>query len=185
MKSFWQNLSKPFTVLAPMEGVTDVVFRDIISNIGKPDVLFTEFISADGLFSRGFDNTVKRFDKSPIQHPIIAQIWGTNPETFYKTAKYVQEQNFDGIDVNMGCPDTNVMKRGGGAALIKNENLAKELIAALKEGAPKIAISVKTRIGVDEIITEKWIEFLLQQKLDALTVHLRTAEEKSRVDAHW
>lgn len=185
MKSFWQALKKPYTVLAPMEGVTDYVFREIISEVGKPDVLFTEFISSEGLFSRGHENTVRRFEKSEKQHPIIAQIWGTNPNTFYKCAKYVQQAGFDGIDVNMGCPDTNVMKRGSGAALIKNENLATDLIQALRDGAGNISVSVKTRIGIDEIVTEKWIEFLLKQNIDALTIHLRTAEEKSRVDAHW
>jgi len=183
--NFWQNLPKPFTVLAPMEDVTDFVFHEIIAEIAKPDVLFTEFTSADALFSKGRDKVIRSFMFSEKQRPIVAQIWGTNPEFYFKAAQLITELNFDGIDLNMGCPDKAVNKKKAGAALITNPNLAKELIQAAREGATKIPVSVKTRIGFNEIITNDWITFLLSQNIDELTVHGRIATEMSKGIANW
>lgn len=188
MISFWHQLSllyKPFLVLAPLDGVTDFVFREIISQTAKPDVLFTEFTNTDALVSRGFDKTISRLKFSEKQRFIVAQIWGTNANNFYKAAALVKELGFDGIDINMGCPDRAVMKLGSGASLIQNPSLAAEIIKATKEGASGIAVSVKTRIGVNTVVTESWIQFLLEQKLDALTVHGRTARELSKAPVHW
>ncbi len=184
MKSFWQNLPKPFTVLAPMEGVTDVVFREIIADLGKPDVFFTEFVSTGGIMSKGRAKVGRSFKFTQRQKPIVAQIWGTKPEDFYNTGKYCKELGFDGIDLNMGCPIDTVIKKGACSALINNHELAAEIIQATKEGS-RLPVSVKTRIGFKEIAIEDWIGFLLEQNLSALTVHLRTVEEMSRVDAHW
>lgn len=184
MKSFWQNLAKPFTVLAPMEGVTDVVFREIIADLGKPDVFFTEFVSTGGIMSKGRAKVGRSFKFTPRQKPIVAQIWGTKPEDFYNTGKYCKELGFDGIDLNMGCPIDTVIKKGACSALINNHQLAAEIIQATKEGSG-LPVSVKTRIGFNEIKIDEWIGFLLEQNLSALTVHLRTVEEMSRVDAHW
>lgn len=185
MANFWQQLPKPFIALAPMEDVTDYVFREIIADIGKPDVMFTEFTNTDGLFSKGRDKVIQSFDFSEKQRPIVAQIWGTNPETFYKAAILIRELGFDGIDINMGCPVATVMKKCAGAGLIREPNLAKELIDAVKKGAGDMPVSVKTRIGTKEIITEEWTSFLLEQDLDALIIHGRTSDEQSKVPAHW
>jgi nifR3 family TIM-barrel protein len=185
MKNFWKTLHKPFTALAPMDGVTDYVFREIIAETAKPDVFFTEFTNTDALTSKGYDKVVKNLKYSEEQKPIIAQVWGINPESFYKTAQIISKMGFEGIDINMGCPDKAVNKIGAGAALIKDANLAKEIISATKKGAPNLAISVKTRIGFDKVITEEWITFLLEQNIDALTIHGRTAAELSKVDADW
>lgn len=186
MANFWAHLPEPFFVLAPMENVTDLVFRDIIAELSPPDVLFTEFTAVDGLFSKGREETLEKLRFSAKQRPIVAQIWGVDPELFYKTTLLVTELGFDGIDINMGCPDRAVCKRGAGAASIKNPDLAKELIAAVKRGAgEKIAVSVKTRLGFNEIKTLDWIPFLLEQKIDALTVHGRIATQMSKGAAHW
>ena len=185
MNNFWQTLPLPFTVLAPMDGVTDVVFRQIITQIGKPDVLFTEFINCDGLMSKGHEKVGESLKFLKNEKPIVAQIWGINPETFYKSAKYCKELGFSGIDINMGCPIRTITKDGSCSALIKNPNLAKELITAAKEGAGGLPVSVKTRLGFNSIQLEEWIGFLLKQDLQALTVHLRTVEELSKVPAHW
>lgn len=185
MVNFWRGLSKPFFVLAPMEDVTDFVFREIVAEIARPDVFFTEFTSADGLISNGYEATVQRLKYSENQRPIVAQIWGTNPESLYKAAKLVTELKFDGIDINMGCPADTVVKRGAGAALIKNHNLTKEIIDAVKNGANGLPVSIKTRIGFDRIVTGRWISFLLEQKIDALTVHGRIALQMSREEANW
>lgn len=188
MSFLWKNLirtNEPFLALAPMEAVTEYVFRELLCDIGKPDVMFTEFTSAEALDSEGFDRTIGRFDYSERQRPIIAQIWGISPKSFYNTAKIVKEKGFDGIDINMGCPDKAVMKKGSGACLSENPTLAAELIAAMKDAAPELQLSVKTRLGLKTNISNTWIPFLLNQKIDALTLHARTAKELSDVPAHW
>lgn len=184
-KFSWQNLKRPFLVLAPMEDVTDIVFRQMIIKTGRPDVFFTEFTSTDGLFSEGALHTLRRLQFSPVEKPIIAQIWGNNPANYFKAGKLIREMGFDGLDINMGCPDKAIIKHGCCGALIDNQSLAKELIHAARQGAEDLPIGVKTRIGVKEIKTESWISFLLAQDLQALTIHGRTVSEKSKVPARW
>lgn len=183
-KSFWNELDKPFTILAPMEGVTDFVFREIIQEIGRPSVFFTEFTNVDGLTSIGFEKTSESLKFNQKQNPIVAQLWGNNPENFKLSAKICLEMGFNGIDINMGCPDRTVVNKGNCAALIKNPELAKKIIEFTRNGAVDLPVSVKTRIGFSELNLE-WIKFLLSQNLDALTLHLRTAAELSKVPAHW
>lgn len=185
MKNFWLQLQKPFTVLAPMDGVTDFVFRQIIAEIGRPDVFFTEFTNCDGLVSLGREKLSENLMFGPSQKPIVVQIWGSNPENFYKSAKYIKKLKFDGIDINMGCPDKVVRRHGACGDLIKNPLLAKEIIKAVRKGAGVLPVSVKTRIGMNAPEIEDWISFLLEQNLDAITVHLRTVKELSKVPAHW
>lgn len=174
-----------FTVLAPMDGVTDVVFRQIVTSVGKPDVLFTEFVNCDGLMSVGQERVMQRLLFKKNEHPLVAQIWGINPETFYESAKLIVKLGFDGIDINMGCPQRTVTNGGACAALIKNKSLAKEIIEATKKGSQGLPVSVKTRIGFSKNQIDEWIQFLLEQNLSALTIHLRTAKELSLVPAHW
>ena len=186
MTNFWTKLPKPFSVLAPMENVTDFVFREIVANeLPKPDVLFTEFTNVDALSSAGYEKTIHRFKFSKEQHPIVAQIWGTNPEHFAKAAQIAEKFGFDGIDINMGCPVRAVIKIGACSALINNRPLVAEIIKATRKGTKKLPISVKTRIGFKDIETEDWITFLLEQELDAITIHGRTAKQMSDVPANW
>ena len=186
MSNFWTKLPKPFVALAPMEDVTDYVFREIVATeLPSPDIMFTEFTNVEALNSEGFERTIPRFRFSEKQRPIVAQIWGMKPENYYKTAKMIVDLGFDGIDINMGCPDKAVVKIGACSALINNQPLAKEIITATKEGAPNLPISVKTRLGLKEIVTEEWITFLLEQKIDAITVHGRTSKQMSDVPADW
>ena len=186
MTNVWNKLPKPFVVLAPMEEVTDHVFREIVATeLPRPDLCFTEFTNVEALNSEGFDRTIHRFKFSENQRPIIAQIWGMKPENYEKAAKLIAELGFDGIDINMGCPDRAVVKMGACSALINNRPLAKEIIEATKKGAGKLPVSVKTRIGLKEVVTEEWITFLLEQKIAALTVHGRTSKQMSDVPADW
>lgn len=186
MTNFWKTLPKPFTVLAPMEHVTDHVFREIVATcLPKPDVMFTEFTNVEALTSAGYDKTIPRFKFSKNQRPVVAQIWGMKPENYYTVAKMISELGFDGIDINMGCPERNVLKMGACSALIENRPLAKEIIEATKKGSNKLPVSVKTRIGLKKVVTEDWITFLLEQKIDALTVHGRTSKQLSNVPANW
>lgn len=185
MSNFWKELKKPFTVIAPMEDVTDVVFREILTELPRPDVYFTEFTSADGLFSKGHDVSVRRLKYTENQRPIVAQIWGTNPENLRKAAALVQELGFDGVDINMGCPAKKVVRRGAGAALTKNFELAHSIITAVKEGATSIPVSVKTRIGFNKIITEEWISHILSHDIQAISIHGRIAKQMSNGDANW
>ncbi len=168
-----------------MEDVTDTVFRQIIIKCGKPDVFFTEFTNVEGMCSRGQDKVGRRLKFTDIERPIVAQIWGNNPKNYLETAKLIRKMGFDGIDINMGCPEKSVVKKGSCGALINNPSLAKEIILATRAGASGLPISIKTRIGVKEIQTEEWLGFLLKMGLDALIVHGRTVAEMSDVPAHW
>lgn len=181
----WSKLPKPFFALAPMEGGTDTVFRQIVMSCGKPDVMFTEFTNVEGLLSKGREEVGKRLVHSGFEKPLIAQIWGSRPESYYLVAKQLKEMGFDGIDINMGCPERTVVKNGCCSALILNPQKAADIIKATRDGAGTLPVSVKTRIGFLTIQTEEWIGFLLKQNLDALTIHFRTQKEMSLVPAHW
>lgn len=185
MQTIWQKLPKPFFVLAPMENVTDMVFRQIVASCGKPDVFFTEFTNVDGLVSKGRERVIHRLQFTEGERPLIAQIWGNNPEHYYEAVKLIKDMKFDGIDINMGCPANKVVSKGFCAGLIRNPSLAKEIILATKEAAGDMPVSVKTRIGYDKIQTEEWAGFLLEMQPAALTIHGRTAAEMSKVPAHW
>ena len=184
-KGFWGKLPKPFFALAPMYDVTDAAFRKIIAKYGKPHVFYTEFTSTDGLMSAGREKLLHHLKFSEIEHPIVAQVFGANPDKFRDTAKLVKQLGFDGIDINMGCPDKNIIKGGSCAALYKTPELAKEIILATKEGAGDMPVSVKIRIGDTKIDWEGWITKLLEAKPAAIAVHLRTRKEMSKVPAHW
>jgi len=182
---FWKKLKKPIMVIAPMSGVTDEAFRLMFLKYGKPDVFWTEFVSADGLFSRGKDYCLEILKHAPGERPIVAQIFGGEPKYFEKAAAEIVALGFDGIDINMGCPDSNIEKKGGGAALIKNIVLAKEIIRAAKRGAGKIPVSVKTRIGYKKNEIKKWIPAILKENVAALTVHFRTRNDTYSSPARW
>ncbi len=190
IKNFWQKLNRPFFVLAPMANVTDFAFRSIITKYGKPDVMWTEFVSADGLVSVGKKRLLIDLKFSPKERPIVAQLFTDHPEAMRKAARLVAKLGFDGLDINMGCPDRAVEIQGGGAAMIKNPAAALAVLQAAREGvggkkgAGGIPVSVKTRIGYNKVDLG-WIKLLLEQNLPALTVHLRTRKEMSDVPAHW
>lgn len=183
--NFWQSLPRPLFVLAPMANVTDAAFRSIIAKYGKPDVVWTEFVSADGLMSSGREKLLIDLQFSKKERPIVAQLFTGHPEVMKGAATLVRELGFDGLDINMGCPDRAVEKQGGGASLIKNPKNALAVIRAAEEGVENnIPVTVKTRIGYNKIDWE-WLETLLKLRLPALTVHLRTRKEMSDVPAHW
>lgn len=185
--NIWNELKtrKPFFALAPMEDVTDTVFRQVLLDSGKPDIYFTEFTSVEGLCSPGGREVMTRFRYDSSEKPLIAQIWGINPENYLKSAEMIADMGFDGIDINMGCPIRKIIKNGGCSGMIKNPSLAKEVYLATVQGAGKLPVSIKTRIGFDRIQTEEWIGFILGLKPSALTIHGRTVKEKSLVDCHW
>lgn len=185
MNNFWQDLPKPFFALAPMEAVTDVVFRHVIAKAGAPDVYFTEFTNTASYCSpKGLHSTRGRLDFTEDEQPIVAQIWGNNPEHFRQMAHGLKEQGFADIDINMGCPDKTVVKGGSGSALIRTPELAADIIAATKEAG--LPVSVKARLG-DKSIDEwqDWLGHLLKQDIANLTIHLRTRKEMSKVEAHF
>lgn len=182
---FWDELKKPIMALAPMADVTDMAFREMFATYGKPDVMFTEFVSVDGLISSGQKNLLRELAFTDSQRPIVAQIWGKDPKKYFKAAKLIAELGFDGIDINMGCPQRKEIVLGTCAALMQNFDLTKEIIAQTRRGAGKLPVSVKTRIGYNKIETEKWVGFLLEQDLAAIILHARTKKEMSNVPAHW
>jgi nifR3 family TIM-barrel protein len=185
MNNFWSKLKKPIFVIAPMANVTDVAFRSMFAKYGKPDVMWTEFVSADGLCSPGREVLLNDLKFSEAERPIIAQIFSGHPDKIEEACKLVTSLGFDGIDLNMGCPDKAVEKQGSGAGHIRDPKNAKLVIEAARRGAPNLPISVKTRIGYNKDEIDTWITFLLKLNLPALTVHLRTRKEMSDVPAHW
>lgn len=251
------NLPKPFFVLAPMDDVTDTVFRQLIADIAPPDLFFTEFVNVDALQSKGREATLRRLKFTKKEKPVIAQLWGLKPENFYKTAKGLADgtltdeanwydrrtgldkvqgskekranrtrgtvsesrtkltqqfakssdrvngsaskqvaavstsgMGYDGIDLNFGCPDKNVVRNGACSALMlpANRERAREIIEATREGASAgqriLPVSVKTRLGFSEV-DKSWHEFLLNLKLNALSIHGRTKNQLSNVPANW
>lgn len=183
--NFWAELPKPFFILAPMEDVTDVVFRHVVKAAGAPDVFFTEFTNSDSFcHPDGIESVRGRLTFTEDEQPMVAHIWGDKPEFFREMSIALAEMGFKGIDLNMGCPVPNVAERGKGSGLILRPEVAAELIEAAKAGG--LPVSVKTRIGFtekDEL--EAWISHLLKQDIANLSVHMRTRKEMSKVDAHW
>lgn len=195
--NFWKRLKKPFFSLAPMANVTDSVFRKMIVKYGKPDVMWTEFVSADGLNSAGRKKLLHNLKFSKKERPIVAQLFTGHPDQILEAGKIIAKLGFDGLDLNMGCPDKAVEKQGGGASLIKKSEVAIKILENAREGVGAkskaqssklkvngIPVSVKTRIGYNKIDLD-WIKLMLSQKLPALTIHLRTRKEMSDVPAHW
>lgn len=192
LRGFWQKLidekvskGETLSVVAPMADVTDIAFRTMIAKYGKPDVMWTEFVSADGLCSAGREVLKRDLEFTDIERPIVAQLFTSTPDNMRQAAALCRELGFDGIDINMGCPDKSIEKQGAGAAHIKDWKTAQKVIRAAQEGARDIPVSVKTRIGFNSITYKEWIPKILEMNVPVLTVHLRTRKEMSKVDAHW
>lgn len=195
VRGFWADLAEkkitkgePIAVVAPMADVTDIAFRTMIAKYSKPqglDVMWTEFVSADGLNSPGREVLKRDLEFTEIERPIVAQLFTSTPENMRKAAELCRELGFDGIDINMGCPDKSIEKQGAGAAHMKNWKRAQEVIRAAQEGAQDIPVSVKTRIGYNKVEFMEWLPKILECGVPALTVHLRTRKEMSLVPAHW
>lgn len=195
--NFWKLLPRPFFALAPMEDVTDTVFREVILSVSSPEnlhVVFTEFMSVDGfLHPAGHDSVrhrmyISRQEREILREKgvrIVAQIWGSDPEKFHKVAGILSsEYEFDGIDINMGCPVSKIIRNKACSALINFPQLAREIIMATRDGS-NLAVSVKTRIGFNEINTLEWISNLLEAEPAAITIHGRTQKMQSNGTADW
>ena len=153
-------------------------------------VFWTEFVSADGLCNKlGRKKLSHMLEFSESERPIVAQVFGANGDNMKKACQYVASLGFDGIDINMGCPDKSVVNQGAGAGMIKNPKLAREIIqavhAGIKSAGCHIPVSVKTRTGFNKEGIDTWIPELLKEDISALTIHLRTAKELSLVPANW
>ena len=183
MRNIWEDLPRPFFILAPMEAVTDVVFRHVVERAAAPDLFFTEFTNATGWVHAGEKAIRGRLIKTDDEQPIIAQIWGGEAGDMVQLAAYCRDLGYDGIDINMGCPAKSAVKSGG-SALIRNPKLAAEAIAAAKTAG--LPVSVKTRLGYTHIDEwHDWLTHLFKQDIVNLTIHLRTKKEMSKVPAHF
>ncbi|MCF7815538.1 MAG: tRNA-dihydrouridine synthase [Candidatus Pacebacteria bacterium] len=196
--SFWNRLKKPIIVLAPLANVTDASFRQIIAKysshvrhdgtVGGPDVMWTEFVSADGLIrasEEGKEKLMADLLYIEAERPIVAQLFSSHPEYMEQAAALCLKLGFDGIDINMGCPDRTIEKQGCGSAMIRKPDLAREIICAAKRGAGGLPVSVKTRIGYNKNELETWLPALLSENPAAITIHVRTRKEMSKVPARW
>ena len=197
---FWNGLALrsfsgagPFFALAPMADVTDPAFRRLVAKYsrhgqpnGGPDVFWTEFVSANGLMhEEGKKALMRDLAYTEGERPIVAQLFTASPENMKKAAQLCRELGFDGIDINMGCPDRTIEKQGAGACMIKTPDVAIQVLRAAKEGAGDIPVSVKTRVGYNKVEIEEWIPKLLNEGIAALTIHARTRKELSAVPADW
>jgi nifR3 family TIM-barrel protein len=219
--TFWQTLPRPIVGLSPMDGVTDSSFRCIVARHGKPDAIYTEFTHVHDV-CRGPEFLLDSLHYHEVERPIVAQLYGKDPDLFYQAAHAVCELGFDGLDINMGCPSKNVASSGSGAGLIRTPDLAHAIIRAARQGvadwaagqtleaagmkpvrvdainrlkarrvtAPShgrcpIPLSVKTRLGYDDVIVERWIEHLLAESPAVISLHGRTLEQMYRGEADW
>lgn len=184
-ENFWSTLPRPFFILAPMEDVTDIVFRHVVSEAARPDVFFTEFTNTESYcHPEGIHSVRGRLTFSDDEQPMVAHIWGDKPEQFREMSIGLAEMGFKGIDLNMGCPVANVAKKGKGSGLILRPETAAEIIQASKAGG--LPVSVKTRLGYYDIDEWRdWLKHVFEQDITNLSIHLRTRKEMSKVDAHW
>lgn len=202
---FWATLPKPLIVLAPMADVTDVSFRQMFAKYGRPDVTWTEFVSADGLVRAPKDNSDETGLSSAgklwkdllyfeNERPIVAQLFSGNPKYMEQAAYEVTKAGFDGIDINMGCPDKAIQRQHAGAFLIRDPKRATAIIDSIKKGITRaskelrkepIPVSVKTRLGFNTDTMEEWVTHILKSKPAVLTLHARTRKEMSKVPANW
>ena len=184
-ENFWNELPRPFFILAPMEDVTDIVFRHVVSEAARPDVFFTEFTNTESFcHPEGIHSVRGRLTFSEDEQPMVAHIWGDKPEQFKEMSFGLADMGFKGIDLNMGCPVANVAKKGKGSGLILRPERADEIIQAAKAGG--LPVSVKTRLGYYNIEEWKeWLRHVFKQDIANLSIHLRTRKEMSKVDAHW
>lgn len=185
INNFWRDLPRPFFALAPMEEVTDVVFRHVVSEAARPDVFFTEFTNTESYCHPVGINSVRgRLTFTEDEQPIVAQIWGDKPDCFRQMSIGLAQQGFSGVDINMGCPVPNVTKNGKGSGLILRPEVAADIIQATKAGG--LPVSVKTRLGYSRVDEwHDWLTHIFKQDIANLTIHLRTRREMSKVDAHW
>lgn len=183
--NFWVDLPRPFFILAPMEDVTNVVFRHVVSRAARPDVFFTEFTNTDSFcHPEGIYSVRGRLTFTEDEQPIVAHIWGDRPENFKEMSIEMAKLGFKGIDINMGCPVANVASQGKGSGLIRHPETAAKIIQAAKAGG--LPVSVKTRLGYTEVDEWKdWLRHVFEQDIANLSIHLRTKKEMSNVDAHW
>lgn len=189
MKSFWQTIKKPVIGLSPMDGITDSAFRAIVDEIGHPSILYTEFVSADGL-ARNPKRLLRTFTSHKTDTPLVGQLFGADPIAMQESAAILLEKtSVSGIDINMGCPNRRVASHGGGAGLIKKPKTAQQLIEsvrkAISNSKKSVGLSVKTRIGYDDIVTESWMGALLETTPDAICLHGRTLKQMYTGNANW
>jgi tRNA-dihydrouridine synthase B len=212
--NFWHSIKKPVIGLSPMDGVTDEPFRQIAAKYGHPDVIFTEFVPAEGI-SVGAERILKSLIYKNNEKPVIAQLFGSNPDSFYKAAFLICALGFDGVDINMGCPALNISTKGAGAALIQKPLLAQKIIRKVREATmdfhegrkigeiglpdpflkkakikkqksrPLLPVSVKTRTGCNKNNIEEWIKYLLEESPDAISIHGRTLKQMYREAADY
>lgn len=183
----WESCKKPILALAPMAGYTDSPFRRIVKEICPSAICFTEFTSIDGLLHDS-ESTFRQvtFD-SKKERPVIAQIFGKQPEKFKQAAQILTKLGVDAIDINMGCPARKIVSSDHGSALLKNKKLAAEIVRAAAENT-HAPVSVKMRTGMQKYDENYFLDFALEMEKSGaklITVHGRTSKQMYSGNADW
>lgn len=191
----WAQLNYPVILCPPMDGITDSAFRELIADMGGSSALYCEFINVKGLIFQN-PKTLFELKYTEKQRPIIAQLFGNNPEDFYEASKMVVKMGFDSIDVNMGCPAHKVASKGGGCALMGNTENAAEIVRQTIKGANEAAkelnlgheieVTCKMRLGISDTDTVMHHGLsMIEAGAKCIAIHGRTLKQMYTGEAKW
>jgi len=175
---------RPATILAPMAGVTDTLFRRVIRGLGSCGLLMTEFTSSEGI-TRSAKKTLRYLFFEEDEHPIAAQLFGANPQVMADAARMVEDLGYDAVDINLGCPAKKVVKCGG-SGLLRELPLLEEILKGVR-AAVKIPLTIKLRAGWDEksIVALEVVKMAEQLGVEAAAIHPRTRAQGYTGKADW
>ena len=172
---------KPLVALAPLDGVTDPVFRGVVHSLAPADLYSTEFVKAEHVT----EDFLSREREAARTMPTVVQLWGNDPDAYEAAAARVGRGPFVGIDINLGCAVPKILRKGYCAALMERPALVRELVAAVRRGAPELPVSVKTRLADNDAATDRWLGFLTDLEIDAAALHFRRMNRDYRSAADW
>lgn len=179
----WLEVKRPIVCLAPMDGVTNSAYRQIVRSLSKDVILFSEFTSVDGLVRS--EHVRLRLDYEPCEHPFFMQLFGNSPEIFAEACRMVEDRGIWGVDINMGCPAKKIVHSQHGSALMQNPDAACRIVEAIRK-ACSLEVSVKTRLGwKDEKNLISFAKALESAGASMLTIHGRTYNQAFKGESDW
>ena len=179
----WSEVKRPIVCLAPMDGVTNSAYRQIIRSLSKDVILFSEFTSVDGLLRS--ENVRLRLDFEPCEQPFFMQLFGNSPDIFAEASRMVEDRGILGVDINMGCPAKKIVHSQHGSALMQDPDKACRIVEAIRK-ACSLEVSVKTRLGwKDDKNLINFAKALESAGASMLTIHGRTYNQAFKGESNW